>query len=639
MCERFEPTLARARATAFDAMKSIRSWVFAALVLHASLHSSVANGQGTVPFRAGWPQNVGTLVDRSSPAVGDLFRDGKLEIVVGTVGKQLWAFRADGTVLPGWPVTLTAEINSSPAIGDIDGDGYPEIVVGFGWQDLANDGGIIALRRDGTVVPGWPFRTKDVNIAPNGHPDGVFATPTLVDLDGDGKLDVVVGGFDQYLYALRFDATPVPGNWPFFMYDSTWSSTAVADLDRDGQPEIVIGAYTHAGFPPGLPTVDGGGIMWVLDRTGAVKPGWPKVFPVHIDSSPAVGDLDGDGTLEIVVGSGPETATPAGNRVYAFHYDGTAVTGWPQITGGFVLASPTIVDLDGDGLPEIVVPCSNNSGDPPCGSLYAWHGNGTPVAGWPVLPLNESGLNGGMGGSPVAVDLNNDGFPEILIPIGWDIVAFNRNGSYFKYGAETQLRMHTLYSIGGTPTVADLAGNGRLSVIVGSANSSFSQGRLFVWDLPAAAVAGNAPWPMFRQGPQRRGVYSPPRNAASKFYSLTPCRVLDTRNTTGPAAAAPALAASSRRGFAMTGKCGIPMNATALSINVTVTGAGAAGSLKVTPGTQSTTNSSSISFAAGRTIASESIMGLSDEGAGTIAVINTAAATVNLIVDVNGFFR
>jgi FG-GAP-like repeat/FG-GAP repeat len=606
-------------------------WLFILLSL-GNLVPHVAGGQQSVPYRTGWPKNVGLLIDRSSPAVGDLFQDGKLEIVVGTVGKQLWAFRADGTVLPGWPVTLSAEINSSPAIGDIDGDGYPEIVVGFGWQDLTNNGGIAALRRDGTFLPGWPVWTKDLNLGPNGHSDGVFATPVLADLDGDGKLDVIVGTFDQYLYALRYDGQPVAGSWPFFLYDGTWSSAAVADLDRDGWPEIIIGAYTHAGFPPGLPTVNGGGILWVLDHTGAVKPGWPKVFPLHIDSSPAIADLDGDGTLEIVVGTGHEPGSTSGNKVYAFHYDGTPVAGWPKSTGAFVWPSPAIADLDGDGLPEVIEACED-------GNLYAWHGNGSPVAGWPVRPLNESGINGAMVGSPVAVDLDNDGHPEVLIPIGWDVVAFRRDGTYFKYGAETQMRLHTGYSIGGTPTVADLDGNGRLNVIIGSAVGSFSQGQLYVWELPPAAVSGSAPWSMFREGPLRTGRYTPRRSASSGFYPRVPCRVFDTRDSSGATAGWPALAASSRRGFPMTGKCGIPMDATAISINVTVTRAGAAGDVKITPGTQMTTTSSSISFPPGGTIASMSVMKLSDDGAGTIAAINNSAASVDLIIDVNGYFR
>ncbi|MBK9087597.1 MAG: VCBS repeat-containing protein [Holophagales bacterium] len=610
-------------------MKSSFVLVVAAAMLMAPL---TLQGQQSVPYKSGWPQDTGLLVDRSSPAVGNLDDDADLEIVVGTVGKKVYAFNPNGTLVPGWPVTVTGEVNSSPAIGDIDGDGFNEVVVGVGWQDLTNDGAIYAFRRNGQVMAGWPFVTKDLNLGPNGHPDGVFATPALVDLDLDGRLDIVVGGFDQYLYALRYNAQPVAGAWPFFLYDSTWSSAAVGDLDRDGEPEIVIGAYTHAGFPPGLTTVDGGGIMWVLSRTGAVKPGWPRVFDLHIDSSPALGDLDGDGDLEIVVGTGQEVGATVGRKVYAMHHDGTNVANWPVSTGAYVWPSPALADLDGNGRPEVII-----SGED--GRLRVWKPDGTPLAGWPVQPLNESGVNGGMSGSPVAVDLNGDGSPEVLVPIGWDIVGFSGNGSFFKYGAEAQLRLHTYFSVGGTPTVADIDGNGRLDVMIGSANSSFSAGRLFVWELPAAAIPGVSPWPMFRRGPERTGLLSPSSPLSSSFFTLTPCRVFDTRETTGPAAGSPALAAGSRRVFPMAGKCGIPSDAKALSINVTVTQAGAAGDVKITPGDQLTTVSSTLSFGVGRTRASVTLMRLSTDGAGTIAATNTAPAAVHLIVDVNGYFR
>lgn len=610
-------------------MKKSLLLVLVAVALVASLRASAQ----LVAFKPGWPQVTGLLVDRSSPAVGNLDADTDLEVVVGTVGKKVYAFNPNGTLVPGWPVTVSAEVNSSPAIGDIDGDGFNEVVIGVGWVDAENPGAIYVFRRDGQLMPGWPYFTNDGAIGVPGFPDGVFGTPALVDLDLDGKLDIVVGGFDQLLYAFRYDGQPVPGAWPFWLYDSTWSSPAVGDLDGDGEIEIVIGAYTHAGFPPGLPTVDGGGIMWVLSRTGAVKPGWPRVFDLHIDSSPALGDLDGDGDLEIVVGTGHEVGTVVGRKVYAMHHDGTDVAGWPVPTGAYVWPSPALADLDGNGRPEVIVSCQD-------GKLYAWKANGTLLPGWPVLPLNESGLNGGMVGSPVAVDLNGDGAPEVLASIGWDLVGFSGNGAVFAYpGATQQLRFHTFFSVGGTPAVADLDGNGRLDVVLGSADSAYTQGRLFAWELPAAALPGASPWPMFRGGPERTGRLSqaPPRPSA--FFALTPCRVLDTREASGPTAGAPALAAGARRVFRMSGKCGIPADAKALSINVTVTRTGAAGDIKVTPADQLTALSSTLSFSAGRTRASTTLMRLPADGSGTIAATNTAPAAVDLIVDVNGFFR
>jgi hypothetical protein len=582
-------------------------------------------------YRSGWPVDTGMLIDRSTPAVGNLDSSSDLEVVVGTIGKKVYAFKPNGSVLPGWPVTVTAEVNSSPVIGDINGDGYNDVIVGVGWQDLSNDGGIFAFDRFGQLLPGWPVWTLDVNLGPNGHSDGVFATPALADLDGDGKLDVIVGTFDQYLYALRYDGTAVPGAWPFFLYDGTWSSPAVGDLDRDGDLEVVIGAYTHAGFPPGLPTVNGGGIMWVLNSDGTVASGWPQVFDLHIDSSPALGDLDGDGDLEIVFGTGHEPGDPRGHKVYALHHTGTAVTGWPAATGEYVWPSPALGDLDGDGAAEVVASCED-------GKLYAWNGNGTALSGWPVLPLNESCVNGALVGSPVIADLDHDGNLEVVVPIGWDLVAFKKDGTFFKYGTEVQSRFRTLYSIGSAPTIADIDGNGRLDVLVGSAASSPSAGRLYAWELPAAAVPGKAPWAMFRGRALRDGKVAADPPSTSQYYALQPCRLLDTRESTGAAAAAPILAATSRRSFQITGKCSLPEDAAAVSVNITVTGASAAGQLKVL-GDLSPTQTSSTSFGAGQTRANNATVRLSTDGSGRITVYNTAPGTVHFILDISGCFR
>src|SRR5438445_318260 len=70
---------------------------------------------------------------------------------------------------------------------------------------------------------------------------GIFGTPTVADLDRDGRREVIVGSWDQHVYAWHVDdRSPVPG-FPTFVGDTIWSSPAVADLDGDGYPEIIIG--------------------------------------------------------------------------------------------------------------------------------------------------------------------------------------------------------------------------------------------------------------------------------------------------------------------------------------------------------------------------------------------------------------
>ncbi|MEA2694098.1 MAG: xanthomonalisin, partial [Acidobacteriota bacterium] len=133
------------------------------------------------------------------------------------------------------------------------------------------------------------------------------------------------------------------------------------------------------------------------------------------------------------------------------------------------------------------------------------------------------------------------------------------------------------------------------------------------------------------------GACAPGPSAALDFYTLPPCRLVDTRNPAGPAGG-PALAAAAQRTFSLSGLCGVPATARALSVNVTVVGPMAAGDLRLFPADQSTPNATTLNFAAGQTRTNNAILGLA-WSAGTATVQNDSAGTVDLIVDVNGYYR
>jgi hypothetical protein len=124
------------------------------------------------------------------------------------------------------------------------------------------------------------------------------------------------------------------------------------------------------------------------------------------------------------------------------------------------------------------------------------------------------------------------------------------------------------------------------------------------------------------------------------FYTVTPCRVVDTRNADGPFGG-PVLAASpAEREFALASACGVPADARVLSANVTVTGGAEAGTLRIYPSDATLPIATTISFAAGKTKANISLLLLSETGgAGRVTVRNDSPGPVHLIVDVNGYFR
>jgi hypothetical protein len=121
------------------------------------------------------------------------------------------------------------------------------------------------------------------------------------------------------------------------------------------------------------------------------------------------------------------------------------------------------------------------------------------------------------------------------------------------------------------------------------------------------------------------------------FYSVTPCRMVDTRNASGPLGG-PALQSGAMRTFVVTGVCGVPSSAKALSVNLAVTQPIAAGYLSLLPGDQSVVPAiSAINYAPGQTRANNAIARLAIDGSGGLKVFS--ASSVHFILDVNGYFE
>jgi glucose/arabinose dehydrogenase len=123
----------------------------------------------------------------------------------------------------------------------------------------------------------------------------------------------------------------------------------------------------------------------------------------------------------------------------------------------------------------------------------------------------------------------------------------------------------------------------------------------------------------------------------SQFHTLTPCRVADTRNAAGPYGG-PALSANTTRTFTMTGRCGIPATARALSLNVTVTDPSALGDLRLFPGGAQLPGTSTINFNAGQTRANNALLPLSTAGDLSVRCV-MPSGSVHLILDVNGYME
>jgi hypothetical protein len=123
---------------------------------------------------------------------------------------------------------------------------------------------------------------------------------------------------------------------------------------------------------------------------------------------------------------------------------------------------------------------------------------------------------------------------------------------------------------------------------------------------------------------------------AAKFYTVAPCRLIDTRNAAGTLGG-PALAASGTRSFPATGTCGIPVDAKAISGNLTVVAPAVDGFLNAYA-TGTPTSVSLLNFRTGQVKANNVVLKLPASG-GSLTFQNGSGGTANFLLDVNGYFK
>ena len=493
------------------------------LPLLAALAPAIAASEpaAAAAYDQNWAKVVPNWNRSSSPAIADVNGDGVNDIVMGHLDGYLRVLNiATGDVLPGWPQPAVlaplidgrpSAIESSPAVADLDGNGTNEIIVGVGpsgplYAGIPQTrGGVMVFNRNGSVR--CRFISADTGNAftnspvPDGISETVFSSPAIGDVDGDGNPDIVFGGFDLKVHAIDRNCNELSG-FPVMVEDSTWSSPALYDADGDGRQEIFIGSDQS----PGGAIDWRGGEFRELDWTpNGVRVPWTRRIDEVFHSSPAIGDIDGDGRMEVVTGAGgfwDQTGHPNADakKIFAFHLDdGSNVAGWPQSTGGETFSSPAIGDITGDGKPEVVV----GSND---GKIWTWHGNGVfnGSISPPGHPTNP-GLPGPgkIEGSPILADMTGDGIQDIAF--GNNLATYIYNGVNGAMVREIDLP----WSSGNAPAVGDFGAYGR-RLVTSTFDVPNFRTQVASYSLPST-TAPDA-WPMFHKNARRLGapVSDPP---------------------------------------------------------------------------------------------------------------------------------
>jgi len=393
-------------------------------------------------------------------AVFDIDGDGSLEIVQGTSAGCVYVFSVDGTqygsspaaiapVLQGasdhcqkaspsdpWPVQLADKetiVGSQPKPAQLDADAELEFVIGTWRTDPTNatEAKLFALDTDGTLLWKTPIACGEY-----------CSSPTVADVNADGKDELFFSTENLtsdsiQLMGISADGVTLPG-WPKTL-TGQYAVVSVDDMTGSGTFDVFattgsqifgfdIAGHALLGWPKdggamtlgnvqgdsqkeiitivrGDAVEDGSRFAYVLrvyDMNGNLlaSPKWDHdtlLAPADVNYLPLLANLDSVGPYEIIV------ADSKANLLYAFHGDGSVLYGWPQQ----VFTSPwsTIGDLNGDGRIEVIASASAEN----VTRYTAFTRDGELVPGFP-FEVQSSIFQ------PLNADIDNDGIVEMVFP-------------------------------------------------------------------------------------------------------------------------------------------------------------------------------------------------------------------------------
>ena len=304
-------------------------------------------------WSAGFNQDQGAPIAESSPTVATLDGAGPA-VVVGDRSGFLYALHlADGSAVAGWPVRAGGPIDSTPSVVPTAPDGPDDVYVGTGNAFEPGVGGYESIAANGDLR--WSTQVPD---PPQDTAPAYGVQASLAVGRVGGRTAVFAGTLGQMATALDAGNGTYPPGWPFFSADSVFSTAAVADLYGTGHDDFVFGGASTAGSAMGQDYSDGGHLR-ILSSTGTLI--CRADTDQEIDSSPAVGPILAGGLPGIVVGSG-SFWSGASDTDTLTAYDPTCGQVWSDRLDGATSSSPALADVLGDGSLQVVEGTDTGSG-------------------------------------------------------------------------------------------------------------------------------------------------------------------------------------------------------------------------------------------------------------------------------------
>ncbi|MGZ4648914.1 MAG: FG-GAP repeat domain-containing protein [Blastococcus sp.] len=345
----------------------------------------------------------------SSPVVGDIDGDGQPDVVAGYSNGHIYAWHENGTRFLDITTPYGGQVRNAPALVDLNKDGKLDILG-------SNQSGFVY------AYTGRGARLFAVRVPVHNNQQGVFSSPVAADLDHNGSLEIIATSWDHYVWVWDL-AGHVHTGFPVFVQDTIWSSPTIADLNGDGAKDIVFG-YDCVGTPGDNCYRDyrkGGGYVTAINYLGKTLPGWPRFTPGQVVwSTPAVQDITGDNKPDVIVGSGLYWNPPAGAQVNGFDGAGHTLAGFPLHTSGRVFGEPAIGDMNGDGRMEIAAMDEYNF-------VYLWDRAGHLI--WKRCGSNDGRCTGRAHAAPVMADIMGTGHPQVIVAGQTTVRAFAYNGA------------------------------------------------------------------------------------------------------------------------------------------------------------------------------------------------------------------